>query len=147
MQSFLLILFLYWPSDILIPTMQSPYELPFSVHLIPIFMAVVESKSITGASQRLRISQPSITGSIQRLERELGTTLFYRGSSGVTPTPDGLRFMDYAEKLSRKFRQRPLNFVPMRQTDIWSLPQALQYPILYCRRSLANFCSATRTFP
>ncbi len=39
------------------------------------FIAVVESKSINSASQRLNVSQPSVSKTLQNLEYELGVQL------------------------------------------------------------------------
>jgi DNA-binding transcriptional LysR family regulator len=56
-------------------------------------LAVMEEGSIGKASQRLHISQPALTKSIQRLEEHLGVRLFDREARGMKPTfyADSLR--------------------------------------------------------
>ncbi|WP_430334841.1 LysR family transcriptional regulator [Rhodococcus sp. ACT016] len=69
------------------------------------FLAVVDEGSISAAARRLGLSQPSVSQTIQELERELDCTLFTRGrgmsatSSGralVGPARAALRAMDAA---------------------------------------------------
>jgi DNA-binding transcriptional LysR family regulator len=49
-------------------------------------LAVIEEGSLGKAAQRLHISQPALTKSIQRLEEHLGVRLFERDSRGMKPT-------------------------------------------------------------
>ena len=53
------------------------------------FAETIRCGSITGAAQKLNLVQSTISLSVQGLERELGTTLLYRGRDGVSPTPAG----------------------------------------------------------
>jgi DNA-binding transcriptional LysR family regulator len=50
------------------------------------FLAVYEERSLTAASQRCHISQPSVSAALAAIETELGTKLFLRHKRGVTPT-------------------------------------------------------------
>ena len=49
-------------------------------------LAVIEEGSLGKAAQRLNISQPALTKSIQRLEEHLGVRLFDRDARGMKPT-------------------------------------------------------------
>lgn len=51
--------------------------------------------NISKAANSLYISQPAITKSIKKLERELGITLFNRTPKGVTLTENGKTFFDF----------------------------------------------------
>lgn len=53
------------------------------------FIAVADAGSMTRAARHLRVSQPSVTSAIQRLESELGLALFVRERQGVTLTDEG----------------------------------------------------------
>jgi DNA-binding transcriptional LysR family regulator len=44
------------------------------------FLAICKEKNFTRAARSCRISQPSLTSAIQRLEREVGGELFVRSS-------------------------------------------------------------------
>jgi DNA-binding transcriptional LysR family regulator len=55
------------------------------------FVAVFEELSLSAASKRCFVAQPSISAAIQQLESELDCSLFVRHSKGVTPTPEGTR--------------------------------------------------------
>jgi DNA-binding transcriptional LysR family regulator len=52
-------------------------------------------RSIGLAARKLHISQPALTRSIQRLEREAGGVLFERGSRGVSLTSRGKLLLPY----------------------------------------------------
>lgn len=55
------------------------------------FLAVVETASFTKAAVRMHITQPALSGSVARLETELGTRLFTRGRNSLALTPAGQR--------------------------------------------------------
>jgi LysR family transcriptional regulator of abg operon len=56
------------------------------------FVAVAERGSLRAAARQLEISQPTITRSIQELEKDLGVALFERQAKGVRLTPMGEMF-------------------------------------------------------
>lgn len=75
------------------------------------FLAVFEERNITGAAQRLFISQPTLSVTIKQLEDELGVALFVRQPRGVEVSeqarvlyPQARRMVAEAEALSRLFR-------------------------------------------
>lgn len=57
--------------------------------LYRIFVAVADEQNITKASEKLNISQPSITKQIKNLENQLSLKLFERKSKGVSLTKEG----------------------------------------------------------
>ena len=62
-------------------------------------VAVAECGSITEASRRLYVSQPSITASIRQLEDEMGITIFERTSKGARLSEEGETFLGYARQV------------------------------------------------
>lgn len=60
-----------------------------------IFYTVALYGSITKAANYLYISQPAVTKSLQKLEQELGITLFNRSPKGVTLTENGKIFYNF----------------------------------------------------
>ncbi|KVM72751.1 hypothetical protein WJ60_06910 [Burkholderia ubonensis] len=63
------------------------------------FYAVVETGSVTAASERLHVSQPALTREIWELEERLGATLFDRLPRGMQPTEAGRLLADYAAQI------------------------------------------------
>ena len=66
-------------------------------------ITIAETGSLGKAAEKLFVSQPSLTGAVKEMEKELGLTLFYRGSKGVTLTPEGLRFLPYARQVEDQY--------------------------------------------
>lgn len=53
------------------------------------FRTVMECRSMSRAAERLGISQPAVSGLIQRFERETGFALFVRAQGAIEPTAEG----------------------------------------------------------
>lgn len=52
-------------------------------NLLRTFMVIVQERSITGAAQRLNVTQPSVSAALRRLEERLNIQLVERGSGRV----------------------------------------------------------------
>lgn len=63
------------------------------------FIAVVEAGSLTAAAHRLRLSQPSLSVAISRLEIEVGVQLLTRSPRGVEPTSAGRFLLDASSRV------------------------------------------------
>jgi len=63
------------------------------------FVVVAEERHFTRAAERLGIGQPPLSLQIQRLEREIGATLFRRLSRGVELTAAGELLLDNARHI------------------------------------------------
>lgn len=63
------------------------------------FFAVVETGSVTAASERLHVSQPALTREIRELEERFGVSLFDRLPRGMQPTEAGRLLADYAAQI------------------------------------------------
>ncbi len=62
-------------------------------------VAVAECGNVTAASQRMFISQPSLTNAVHELEKEIGITIFSRTNKGVVVTNEGDEFLGYARQV------------------------------------------------
>ncbi|WP_395729020.1 LysR family transcriptional regulator [Nakamurella sp.] len=62
------------------------------------FVAVAEELSFTRAAQRCDVTQPTISGQVQALEREVGESLFDRSSRGIALTDGGRTLLPYARR-------------------------------------------------
>jgi len=72
----------------------------FTLRQLEYFIAAGETKSITLASERINISQPSISIAISHLEQELGVQLFIRHhAQGLSLTPVGHALLHEAKRL------------------------------------------------
>ncbi|WP_374351722.1 LysR family transcriptional regulator [Chitinimonas sp.] len=63
------------------------------------FLTVYECGNITAAAQRLFVTQPSLSATLQQLEDSLGAALFERLPRGVRPTDAGARLYPQARRL------------------------------------------------
>ena len=72
----------------------------FTLKQIGYFVATAETGSITLASDKVNISQPSISSAITALEQEFGIQLFIRHhAQGLSLTAEGQRFLREAKAL------------------------------------------------
>lgn len=62
-------------------------------------VTVAETGNMTEAAAKLFIAQPSLTASIQELEREFGIVIFSRGKKGIGLTKEGEEFLGYARQV------------------------------------------------
>ena len=64
---------------------------------------ISEIGSLNKAAEILYVAQPSLTGAMQELEKELGVTIFHRSGRGVTLTNDGVEFITYARQVYHQY--------------------------------------------
>lgn len=69
------------------------------------FVKVLESGSLTAASEQLNVAQPALGLQIRNLEEELGVPLMVRHSRGVQATPAGELLSKRAEHILRSFEE------------------------------------------
>lgn len=63
---------------------------------------VAKYGSVNKTAEKLFIEPPNLSRAIKGLESSLGTTLFFRTPKGMLPTPDGERFIRYAESILKQ---------------------------------------------
>ena len=66
------------------------------------FIAIAECESFTKASERLFVTQPTLSRQIQDLEEELGIQLFVRGRRSLSLTEPGQRFLRETKEIIKK---------------------------------------------
>ena len=66
---------------------------------------VAKAGSLNKASEVLYVALPNISRSIRELEADLGITIFDRTAKGMTLTPDGEVFIEYAREILRQIDQ------------------------------------------
>ena len=67
-------------------------------------ITIAEMGSLGKAAKKLMVAQPSLTGAVQELEKELGFRLFHRTSRGVVLTAEGDRFLPYARAVEGQYQ-------------------------------------------
>jgi DNA-binding transcriptional LysR family regulator len=66
---------------------------------LELFLAVAREGSFSRAAARIHLSQPTLSGHVQELERELGARLFHRSGRRVTLTEAGRVFAPHASHI------------------------------------------------
>lgn len=66
-------------------------------------LVISETGSMNKAAEQLYVSQPSLTSSVQELEKEIGIKIFNRSGRGVSLTNDGAEFIQYARHVVGQF--------------------------------------------
>lgn len=67
------------------------------------FIELAKAKHVSRAAERLGITQPALSYSLNRIEQELGVQLFLRSKKGVQLTPPGERFFEQAQLLQQQW--------------------------------------------
>ena len=59
----------------------------YDLNLLPVFVALMEERSVTRAANRLGMTQPALSNALGRLRDMLHDPLFIRERYGIRPTP------------------------------------------------------------
>lgn len=62
----------------------------YDLNLLPIFLTLMEERSVTRAAERLGITQPALSNALARLRVTMQDQLFIRERYGIQPTPIAL---------------------------------------------------------
>ncbi|WP_316860795.1 LysR family transcriptional regulator [uncultured Cohaesibacter sp.] len=73
------------------------------------FAAISKTGSITGAAKLLHVAQPAVSMAIKKLENELDTQLLHRKENGVTPTFEGLEFLQHCNQILQQAEDAKLS--------------------------------------
>ena len=68
-------------------------------------LEVRNTHSISKAASNLFISNSSVSAAVSNLEDELGFAIFHRSQKGLVPTANGLRILEYAERICKIYNQ------------------------------------------
>lgn len=77
-------------------------------------ISIAETGSITEASKRLFISQPSLSNAVKEVEKEIHFPIFTRTSLGITVTAKGLEFIGYARQVIQQMNVLQDTYITMR---------------------------------
>ena len=99
-------------------------------------VAIAKNKTISKAAEELLISQPGLTRSMQRLEEDLGLSLFNRKRNKIELNDNGLLAVEFAKKLLdgreemikelTKHNQNYLSFASCAPAPLWGIEYTFQ---------------------
>jgi DNA-binding transcriptional LysR family regulator len=69
------------------------------------FIAIVETGSLVRASEKMNVTQSTVTARLKTMEDEIGQILLNRQKSGTTLTPAGTKLLRYAKIMTGLWRQ------------------------------------------
>ncbi len=84
-------------------------------------IAVADKGSMNEAAKTLFISQPSLSGAVKELERELGFSLFLRTNRGIVVTPEGEEFLGYARQVTEQYRLLSNRYIEKERREKFSV--------------------------
>jgi DNA-binding transcriptional LysR family regulator len=70
-----------------------------NLDLLRSFVLVVDAGGFTRASERVHLTQSTVSQQIRRLEEEMGRSLLHRDGKGVRPTEEGEQLLSYARRI------------------------------------------------
>lgn len=73
------------------------------IRVLRYFLAAAEQQSISGAAQKLHVTQPTLSRQFMELEEELGHTLFVRSNRKLRLTSKGELFYERARSIVNLF--------------------------------------------
>jgi DNA-binding transcriptional LysR family regulator len=117
----------------------------FDLNLLVVFNAIYEEKNLTRAGQRLRLTQPAISHSLNRLRSAFNNQLFVRHGHQMVPTPLAeklkLRVQEILE-LTEGIVEGCENFDPSRSVRSFSIG-IQDYPLLVVLPPLIEIINKT----
>jgi DNA-binding transcriptional LysR family regulator len=75
------------------------------IRQLELFLAVMESSSVTRAAEKVYLSPGAISVQIHSLSEELRTELFVRAGKRIVPTPNAFRLAEHARRVIEQFRE------------------------------------------
>jgi len=95
--------------------------MPLNLHLLRLFVTVVQTGSFSRAADVLHISQPAISKGVRDFELQVGCRLLDRTSKGVRVTREGEALVRHAETLFAAERAAEEELLSLRSLDTGSL--------------------------
>jgi DNA-binding transcriptional LysR family regulator len=102
------------------------------LHLINVFMAVIDANGFAGAARRLGISPPAVTRAISELETDLGVRLLTRTTRVVRVTESGARYAEDYRRILAEMAEADASVRSMQRSPRGQL--TLSAPVLFGAR-------------
>lgn len=114
----------------------------FELYQLRYFLAVVETGSFTKAARRVRVSQPTLSAGIAKLESALSVPLFDRKSRRVFLTSAGTRFVERAQAILSEVRRAEAEVAEVQPRDVLHLGVLTTIAAASMKRLLGDFLRA-----
>ncbi len=108
------------------------------------FLAVAEEGSISKAAELLRVTQPTLTFNLKKLEQNLGVELFERSSRGVVLTRYGETLYEHAS-IMRRLHHNAIDVIErqrLQHEDRLSIGSGYTWWTLFLRRVILEYSAA-----
>lgn len=92
-------------------------------------LAVAEEKNMTKAAAKLFVTQPALSISINRLEKQLGFKIFDRTKSPIELTSEGSLYIQEIRRIRQEEEEESLYMGRLLKSDIFVLDQQKHVPI------------------
>ena len=87
-------------------------------------IAIADTQSMNEAAKQLFIAQPSLSGAVKEIEKELGFEIFNRTNKGVEVTKQGAEFIAYAKQVMEQvYNLERRFFTTEKETSILSVSE------------------------
>ena len=109
---------------------------------IEALMLLIEEGSFSRAAKKMFLTQPAITKHIKNLEEALGIKVASRSNMGISLTPEGQVFYDYAKKILKLKNEAKDRILKLNQSESGSIHiSASTIPATYILPAvLSGFC-------
>lgn len=114
-------------------------------YVLRYFLAVVDQGNFTRAAAQCRISQPTLSVGIAKLEASLGQTLFLRTNRRIELTPSGTRFAVHARRIEAEFAAAERDLQDTAPTKLVRLGIATTLPPSWIAAALGRARRASAT--
>ncbi len=114
-------------------------------YVLRYFLAVVDQGNFTRAAAQCRISQPTLSVGIAKLEAALGQTLFLRTNRRIELTPSGTRFAVHARRIEAEFAAAERDLQDSVPTKLVRLGIATTLPPSWIAAALSRVRRASTT--
>ena len=108
-------------------------------------LVIEKEETLSKASEKLFISQPALTRSMQKLEKELGVSLFDRKKNKITLNDNGKEALKYAKKIINETNKMKDHLISFDQSNrsfhIGSYAPAPLWPINYLLKQYYPYAS------
>ena len=88
-----------------------------SIKSLRAFVYIMEQGSLTGAADKLNLSQPAVSRLLHQLEQDFGRPLFFRDSKTLTPSREAKLLYPEAQRILKSYDEMPKIFETLKTNE------------------------------